>query len=57
MICVHWFSVDFYRDGVVMISLDLIKVSRNGRLELFSSSLVNCVWGCELLMCSSSFCK
>ena len=30
---------------------------RNGRVELFSASLVNCVWGCKLLMCSSSSCR
>ena len=55
LVCMHWFSVDYYRDGFVMISLD--KVSRNGRVELFSSSLVNCVWGCKLLMCSSRTCR
>ena len=33
------------------------KLSRNGRVELFSSSLVNCVWGCKLLMWSSSSCR
>ena len=25
-------------------------------MELFSSSWVNCVWRCKLLMCSGSFC-
>ena len=23
MVCMHWFSVDFFRDGFVVISLDL----------------------------------
>ena len=29
----------------------------NGRMKLFSSHLTNCVWGCKLLMCSSSSCR
>ena len=28
-----------------------------GRVQLFSSSLVNCVWECKVLMWSSSFCR
>ena len=32
-------------------------MSRNGRVELFSLSLVNSVWGCKLLVRSNSSCR
>ena len=46
----RWFSVGFYRDGFVCFRWT--KVSRNGRVGLFSSSLMNCVCGCKLFMSS-----
>ena len=42
---------------MVLSQFHWTKVSENGRVELFSSSLVDWVWGCKLLMWSSSSCR